>query len=65
MTIDHAAFAQNMGLLTGKGTYNYIADILSDDNNCSIKAVRFKGKDKTSTLSRNEYGYKCMLVAIS
>ena len=64
LTIDDATFAKNMGLLTKKGAYNYIAEILSDNNNCSIKVVRFKGKDKQEMVSRNEYGYKCLLVAM-
>jgi len=53
-----------MGLLTKTGTYNYLAEILSDNNNCSIKVVRFKGKDKQEMISRNEYGYHCLLIAM-
>ena len=64
LTIDDATFARNMGLLTKSGAYNYIAEILSDSNNCSIKVVRFKGTDKQEMISRNEYGYKCLLVAM-
>ena len=64
LTIDDATFARNMGLLTRNGSYNYLAEILSDSNNCSIKVVRFKGKDKQEMVSRNEYGYKCLLVAM-
>ena len=64
LTIDDATFARNMGLLTKNGTYNYLADILSDNNNCSIKVVRFKGKDKQEMISRNEYGYHCLLIAM-
>ena len=64
LTIDDATFAKNMGLLTKNGSFNYIAEILSDNNNCSIKVVRFKGKDKQEMISRNEYGYKCLLVAM-
>ena len=63
-TINDATFAKNMGLLTANGKYNYIAEILSDNNNCSIKVVRFKGKDKLEMISRNEFGYKCMLIAL-
>lgn len=63
-TINDATFAKNMGLLTASGKYNYIAEILSDNNNCSIKVVRFKGKDKLEMISRNEFGYKCMLIAL-
>jgi predicted HTH transcriptional regulator len=64
LTIDDATFARNMGLLTRGGSYNYLAEILSDNNNCSIKVVRFQGKDKQEMVSRNEYGYKCLLVAM-
>ena len=63
-TINDSTFAKNMGLLTANGKYNYIAEILSDNNNCSIKVVRFKGKDKLEMISRNEFGYKCMLIAL-
>lgn len=64
LTIDDATFARNMGLLTKNGAYNYIAEILSDNNNCSIKVVRFRGPDKQEMISRNEYGYKCLLIAM-
>ena len=64
LTIDDATFAKNMGLLTKQGNYNYLAEILADNNNCSIKVVRFQGKDKLEMLSRNEYGYKCLLLAM-
>ena len=64
LTIDDSTFARNLGLLTKRGTYNYIADILSDSNNCSIKVVRFKGKDKQEMVFRNEYGYKCLLLSM-
>lgn len=63
-SIDDKTFAKNMGLLTSNGKYNYLAEILSDNNNCSIKVVRFKGEDKTEMVSRNEFGFKCMLIAM-
>lgn len=63
-TIDNNTFAKNTGLLCAEGKYNQLADILSDNNNCSIKVVRFKGTDKTEMILRNEYGYKCMLIAM-
>lgn len=64
LTIEQSTFVKNMGLLTKKEKYNYLAEILSDINNCSIKVVRFKGTDKQDMISRNEYGYRCMLVAM-
>ena len=63
-TIDNKTFAKNSGLLTSDGQYNQLAEILSDNNNCSIKVVRFNGNDKSDPIMRNEYGYKCMLLAM-
>jgi len=63
-TLDKNTFARNTGLLTKSGNYNLLADILSDNNNCSIKVVRFGGTDKSEMIFRNEYGYKCMLLSM-
>ncbi|MBQ8142376.1 MAG: putative DNA binding domain-containing protein [Bacilli bacterium] len=63
-TVNDKTFAINAGLLTKKKTFNYLADILSDENNCSIKVVRFKGKDKQEMISRNEFGYHCLLLSM-
>ncbi len=64
LTINEATFLSNCGLLTKRGTFNYLAEILADSNNCSIKVARFKGKDKSEMVSRNEFGYKCLLIAM-
>lgn len=64
LTIDNKTFEKNMGLYTQNGKYNELAEILSDNNNCSIKVVQFTGKDKLQLSLRNEYGYKCMLLAM-
>lgn len=57
-------FKQNLNLLTHDGTYNLMASILADVNSYSIKVAVFSGTDKTNLVKRNEYGYKCMLVAV-
>ncbi|MCM1212563.1 MAG: ATP-binding protein [Blautia sp.] len=57
-------FEQNLNLLTRKGNYNLMAEILSDVNSYSIKVAVFRGTDKTDLIKRNEYGYKCLLVAV-
>ncbi|MCM1122380.1 MAG: putative DNA binding domain-containing protein [Eubacterium sp.] len=57
-------FEQNLNLLTRDGTYNLMAAILADVNSYSIKVAVFRGTDKTDLIKRNEYGYKCMLVAV-
>lgn len=41
-----------------------MASILADVNSYSIKVAVFSGTDKTNLIKRNEYGYKCMLVAV-
>ena len=40
-----------------------MAGILADANSYSMKVAVFRGRDKTDLIKRNEYGYKCMLVA--
>ena len=64
LTINENTFESNTGLLTPDGRYNALAGILSDFNDCSIKVVRFAGTDKQKMILRNEYGYKCMLLAM-
>lgn len=63
LTIREGTFDENMGLKVN-GKYNMLANLLADENDVSIKVVRFSGKDKTNMLSRNEYGFTCLLVAM-
>lgn len=63
MTINEEKFNSNMHFLIN-GKFNYLANLLADENDISIKVVRFEGKDKLKMLSRNEYGYKCLLIAM-
>lgn len=64
LTIDNDTFYKNMGLLCKNGKFNVLGEILSDNNNCSIKVVRFNGIDKSEIIFRNEYGYKCLLLSM-
>lgn len=64
LTLRENTFKQNLNLLTHDGTYNLMASILADVNSYSIKVAVFRGADKTNLIKRNEYGYKCMLVAV-
>lgn len=41
-----------------------MASILADSNSYSMKVAVFHRTDKTDLTKRNEYGYKCMLVAV-
>lgn len=64
LTLRENTFEQNLNLLTRDGAYNLMAAILADANSYSIKVAVFRGTDKTDLVKRNEYGYKCMLVAV-
>ena len=63
-SVDDVTFARNTGLVTANGRFNQLAELLSDSNNCSIKVVRFSGVDKSNLVNRNEFGYKCLLLAM-
>ena len=64
LTLHEDTYRQNLNLLTRSGTFNLMAYILADANSFSIKVAAFAGTDKTKLIRRNEYGYKCMLVAV-
>ena len=64
LTINEETYKHNLNLLTQDGKYNLMANLLADNNSFSIKVAKFKGTDKTELITRNEYGYKCLLVAI-
>ena len=63
LTINEENFYRNSSLKVN-GRFNMLAELLADENNASIKVVRFSGLDKTKMLSRNEYGFKCLLVSM-
>lgn len=63
LTINDSTFEQNNDFFVDN-EFNKLAELLADENDVSIKVVRFGGKDKLNMLSRNEYGYKCMLIAM-
>lgn len=62
-TINEENFYRNACLVVN-GRFNMLAELLADENGTSIKVVRFSGLDKTKMLSRNEYGYKCLISAM-
>ena len=63
-TLNDETFQVNLNLLTKNGSYNLMAALLSDHNSFSIKVAAFRGTDKTDLIRRNEYGYKCVLLAM-
>lgn len=64
LTINNESFNENFGLLNPEGKYNLMAELLADKNDISIKVVTFKGKDKSVLIKRNEYGFKCLAMAM-
>ena len=64
LTINNESFEVNLGLRLDNGEYNIMAGLLADKNDISIKVVSFRGKDKNEIIKRNEYGYKCLLIAM-
>lgn len=64
LMINDESFEVNLGLRLESGEYNIMAGLLADKNDVSIKVVTFRGKDKNEILKRNEYGYKCLLIAM-
>ena len=63
LTINDSNFNENMHFLVN-GKFNYLANLLADENDISIKVVRFEGLDKTKMISRNEYGFKCLFISM-
>lgn len=56
-------FLKNLDLLTSDGKYNYNAFLLADENNISIKVVKYLGTDKMDLVKNQEYGYRCIITA--
>ena len=63
--INNENFEKNLGLFNDDNEYNFMAELLADVNNISIKVVTFAGNDKTVMIKRTEYGGKCLLLAVN
>ncbi len=63
--INNEKFEENLGLKTNDDKYNYMAELLADSNDLSIKVVTFAGTDKTVMLKRTDYGEKCLLLSVN
>ena len=65
LSVNDETFKSNLKLLTKDKKYNIQASLLADENDTSIKVVVFDGHTKASNIKyRNEYGYKCLIVAM-
>ena len=54
-------FKRSLELVTKEGEYNYVAYLLADENNNSIKVARYSSLDRCDLIENNEYGY-CSLI---
>lgn len=57
-------FYENYHLLTKDGHFNYLAEILADNNDIVINVATFSSSDKSKYLKREEFGGKCLLLAM-
>lgn len=62
--ISEETFLENYHLLTKDGQFNYLAEILADHNDIVINVATFSSTDKTKYLKRDEFGGKCLLLAM-
>ena len=61
---DKRAILKNYGLLNADDKYNFMAYLLSDQNDTSIKIVKFSGIDKSAMSERTEFGRQCLLITV-
>ena len=61
--INGATFNRSFNLLTKDGKFNLLAELLADRNFYSIQVCVFKGKNKNSYSSRNNFGQQSILQA--
>ncbi|BDS14713.1 RNA-binding domain-containing protein [Aureispira anguillae] len=55
------SFATNLELLNEDGFFNYVAYLLADSNNISIKVAKYAGTNRVALIENNEYG-NCSLM---
>lgn len=61
--IDENSFERNFKLRTNDGAYNYLAELLADENSIPFIFAKFKGKTKATFSERSDYGNQCIILA--
>lgn len=56
-------FARNLELKNDNRDFNYVAYLLNDINNISIKVARYSGISRVDLVESNEYGYVSLIKA--
>lgn len=60
--VNETAFDSNFSLRCRDGSYNLMAELLSDSNLIPLIFVKFNGPDKTSIAQRSDYGNQSILL---
>ncbi len=61
--VDDKSFATNLNLKTADGSFNLLAELLSDKNNIPLIFVKFQGNNKAAISERSDYGYGCLITS--
>lgn len=65
ITLNKKTFKKNLRLLCKDGSYNLLAQLLSDNSQIPIRVSIFKGTNKASKLySVREFGNNCILISL-
>jgi predicted HTH transcriptional regulator len=59
----NAEFPSSLGLVDENGCYNYTAYLLADENDVSVRLVRYAGTDRTEVLEDEDFGRRCLITA--
>lgn len=65
IVLNEKTFVKNLGLKNGKGEFNMMVQLLSDDSHIPLRVSIFEGKTKGSNLfSVREFGNNCILYTL-
>jgi len=56
-------FARNLELLNEDGDYNYVAYLMNDINNISVRVARYTGTNQVDLIQNEEYGHESLIKA--
>ena len=56
-------FAKNLELLNDDGDYNYVAYLMNDINNISVRVARYAGVNQVDLIQNEEYGHESLIKA--
>ncbi len=62
--VSSKSILKNYALLNTNDKYNLMAYLLSDQNDVSVKVVKFSGANKAAMSERTDFGRQCLLVSV-